>query len=506
MRRLACLLILTAAAAMAFPNPDGACTITTAAVLPQAVQGSSITYTFATSGCSLPIRNAELATGTLPPGLTLKTTSSATTLSGKPTSVGVYAFALRFFDATYKIPSKSFVIRVNEPLQIDTPAAATGTSGAPYTDTIRAHGGVAPYIYSVVQGSIPSGLVLSPVAGVISGPMPAAGSQFRIRVTDSSSVPNIAEKPFTIVAGGQITTVSLPPVGVISTPYSFDIDGSLGSSGFSVVIGSLPAGLSMAADGIISGTPTVVGSSFFTVRQTVGTASAWRSFRIIVRGPGTISGTPRQAEETFAYDHVFSAGGSVGPYTYSVSAGSLPTGITLDTGTGALLGELSQGASGTAFTINATDTTGASFSQGFSIESVLKLLGAAVTPPLARVNQAVNGVPVYSMSQGGAGKQFNRIGGHGASLIFVDGTTGNVTYGIPTAGNFTPVVLGTDSLGGAVVLNTATIGVVGPLAISTTSELPNSLTGAAYNASVVVVNGLFTPLTFAITSGSMPFG
>lgn len=64
--RLAGLFLLTAGAAFAFPNPDGACSITTAGVLPQAVRGFPISYTISTAGCAAPMRFIEVRMGSLP--------------------------------------------------------------------------------------------------------------------------------------------------------------------------------------------------------------------------------------------------------------------------------------------------------------------------------------------------------------------------------------------------------------------------------------------------------
>ena len=115
------------------------------------------------------------------------------------------------------------------------------------------------------------------------------------------------------------------------------------------------------------------------------------------------------------------------------------------------------------------------------IDAVTPLQGAAVSPPTALLNQAVSGAMVYSLTAGGTGKSFTQIGGPGGGLILVDGSSGAVSYQIPTPGVFTPVVLGRDSLGGAVVLNTASINVVGALGIQGTDELPNARAGVSYS-------------------------
>lgn len=504
--RLAGLIALTAGAAFAFPNPDGGCSITTAGVLPQAVRGFPISYTVSTAGCTAPMRFIEVRQASLPPGMSLRYSGTTATISGTPDTAGVFTFSVRAIDSGYRIPSKSFVVKVNDPPQIDTPAAATGAAGVAYTDTIRARGGVAPYTFSVVEGALPSGLTLTAATGVISGTMPATGAQFRVRVTDSSSVPKTAERPFTIVPGGQITTVTAPPAGTVGTAYSFDVDGTLGASGFAQVLGSLPAGLTIDTNGLISGTPSAAGEFHFTVRQTAGTTSVWRSYRILVNGAGAVSGVPPSAEEQAAYEHVFAASGGVAPYTFSVSAGTLPTGITLDGASGALLGELPLGVAGSAFTISALDATGRTYSQAFSIARVFRLQGSSVAPPTARVNQNVTGVPMYSLTQGGATKSFEYIGGQGLGLIFLDPVQGTVSYQISTPGSFRPVIMGTDELGGAVVLSTSSVVVAGPLAISSAVELPNTRTFVTYNQTVPVVNGVFTPLNFTVSSGSLPNG
>src|ERR1700691_1757211 len=66
-----------------------------------------------------------------------------------------------------------------------------------------------------------------------------------------------------------ITTTSLP-AGSVGTPYSATIAATGGTAPytFSVTTGTLPAGLTLSTGGTISGTPTAVGTSPFTVTVT----------------------------------------------------------------------------------------------------------------------------------------------------------------------------------------------------------------------------------------------
>ncbi len=502
--RLTGLFLVTAGLAVA--GPDGACAISQTNILSpltKITSGVPFTIPITTTGCTAPLRSVRIATGTLPIGAELYSSPTGAEISGKVYSPGVYVVTLRAVDAAYKLPTESVILQVNDGLRIDTPAVASGLPGSAYSDTIRARGGVAPYTFSIVEGALPTGLGLNASSGAITGNMPAAGSRFRIRVTDSSSPANTSEQPYTITTTGLVTTLTMPPAGSIGTPYNFDIDGSLGAAGFSIAIGSLPAGLTINTNGLISGTPSASGEFHFTVRQTAGLTSAWRSYRLLVNDAATIASAPRDAEEGAPYNHVFTTSGSVGPYTYAVTAGALPTGISLSSSTGALTGALPISGSGSAFTITATDASGRTHNQAFSIAAVTRLTGSTATPPTIRMTQTGTATP-YILGGGGAGKEFNLIGGIGSQQVFINPFSGNTSYSFSTPGTYTPIVLGSDSLGGAVLFNTVNYRAVGPLAIDPAVELPNGKIGVSYSATVPVLNGDFGPLTFTVTAGTLP--
>jgi hypothetical protein len=61
------------------------------------------------------------------------------------------------------------VPRKKTPLTILTVTLHAGTEGQPYSETLTASGGVAPYTWKVAGGTLPSGLQLNSETGEISG-------------------------------------------------------------------------------------------------------------------------------------------------------------------------------------------------------------------------------------------------------------------------------------------------------------------------------------------------
>ena len=149
------------------------------------------------------------------------------------------------------------------------PVAIVNTS---YTTTLAVTGGLGPFTWTITSGSLPAGINLSS-SGVISGTATATGSSsFTVQVTDSQTpTAAVATAGLTLTVNDQlsITTTSLR-VGAVNVPYVVFLTASGGATPYawSVISGSLPAGLTLSAAGVISGTPTTEGTSNFTVQVT----------------------------------------------------------------------------------------------------------------------------------------------------------------------------------------------------------------------------------------------
>lgn len=127
-----------------------------------------------------------------------------------------------------------------------------------------------PYTWTIISGSLPDGLTLGECSGNISGTPTTAGSYiFTVRATDFTGA--FQTKQFTMTVA-QITTAATLPAATAGTFYTQNLTVTPAHDQETEVwvldFGSLPAGLTLSAAGVISGTPTGSGLSAFTVIAT----------------------------------------------------------------------------------------------------------------------------------------------------------------------------------------------------------------------------------------------
>lgn len=174
------------------------------------------------------------------------------------------------------------------PLAITTQSLASASVAYPYVAALGAMGGVLPYKWTVISGSLPTGLSLT-TSGLLSGTPTASGTfNFTAQVADSAHPSGIASAALSIDTADQLklTTLSLP-AGTTGVPYSAvaNATGGFPPYSWSIANGSLPSGLTLsAASGAISGAPTGEGISNFTlqVSDSPPTASARAGLSITV--------------------------------------------------------------------------------------------------------------------------------------------------------------------------------------------------------------------------------
>jgi hypothetical protein len=185
------------------------------------------------------------------------------------------------------------ILPAGSSLRFSTSSLPAGQVSAAYSTMIQATGGTTPYHWSISSGALPAGLSLSATTGTVSGTPTTSGSfTFTAKVTDSTSpTAQTATKSLTITVASrpvpvEITTTSLPS-GHVAVGYSTTLAAIDGISPYkwSITSGALPAGLTLAASGTISGTPTTSGTFTFTAHvadSASSPTSASRSLSITV--------------------------------------------------------------------------------------------------------------------------------------------------------------------------------------------------------------------------------
>jgi putative Ig domain-containing protein/Big-like domain-containing protein len=138
---------------------------------------------------------------------------------------------------------------------------------------------------------------------------------------------------------------------------------------WSVAAGSLPMGLSLSSDGVISGTPGHRGTYTFTARVAdVAMRTAQKEFALVIgANPPTITTTSLpDGLNSQPYETVVQATGGVSPYFWSVASSSLPYGLSLDAATGTISGTPASCGTHT-FTLRVSDADGQTDDQELSI-------------------------------------------------------------------------------------------------------------------------------------------
>ncbi|HEV3081903.1 MAG TPA: putative Ig domain-containing protein, partial [Gemmataceae bacterium] len=282
------------------------------------------------------------------------------------------------------------------PLPISPALLPNGDVNTAYNQTIAASGGAAPYTFALLSGTFPTGLTLDASSGVLAGAPEAIGSySFTVRATDLAGITGMQNYTVLMNPAVAISTAILPSWTVNQSGYNqmIIVSGGTGSYLFSTS-GTLPIGLTMSPSGVLSGTPIATGSFNFTVTATDSLEGLASQSYMLVINPAIVISTTTLSSWTInlpGYNQTISATGGTGAYTFSMTAGTLPTGLTLSPG-GVLSGTPTT--TGTfPFSVTATDSTSAMQDQSYTV--IINPAVSLATTPLASWTA---GLPGYSQT------------------------------------------------------------------------------------------------------------
>jgi large repetitive protein len=308
----------------------------------------------------------EIVNGGLPAGLTL---SSSGLVSGTPASAGKTEPWVVVHDLTAAEggPSwcggdnhseRQFVFTTVPGLSIETQSVPGGTIGQSYSVQFSAislistnprQGSPASATWSVQSGTLPPGVTLSS-AGVLSGTPTAEGSYtFVVRAVggggaaDTETETLVVRQP--VAASSPFVGGAAAPKAEVGVPFTASQSATGGSGTFtwSIASGALPAGLQLAPDGTVSGTPTAPGRVTFAIRVTDSEGRvATVNGTLVVAAKLTIRTLKlKPAKASRAYRAKIAKVGGVAPIVWTVT-GKLPKGLKFAPKLGTFLGTPTQ--------------------------------------------------------------------------------------------------------------------------------------------------------------------
>jgi hypothetical protein len=459
----------------------------------------------------------SVTTGSLPTGLSITPATGA--ISGTPSAIGTYSFNLVATDALGGTSTQTESVGIVAGPSITSSALAGGEVGVAYSVTPSISGTTGPYTWSVTNGSLPTGLSINASSGTVSG-QPSASGPFSFTLVATDALGGTSTQSETVdIAGAPTVGVSAVQGGEVDVPYSATptVSGGTGPYTWSVSVGSLPSGLTLdPTTGAITGTPSASGPANFTLTATdnEGQPASQGVTVLIAADPSIATASLPDAQVGTAYSQSVAGTGGTGPYTWSVSIGSLPSGLTLDPGTGAITGTPS--ASGPAtFTVTLTDADGQTASEGYAVA-----VAPAPAPPVPAPSVITSALPdaqvgaAYDQTIAGSGGttpyRWSVSAGSLPAGLSLDPAVGALT-GTPSAtgqDSFTVTLTDADgvtaSKGYTLEVDAAPAAPVAPPSITTIS-LPDGLDGSPYAVTPDVAGGT-GPYTWWVSNGTLPSG
>jgi hypothetical protein len=288
----------------------------------------------------------------LPPGVVVEQPPGPgqLTIGGTPTTAGSYNVSATVTDskghsATYMV---TIVIAPAPGVTISGTLPATGTVGTAYTGSLTASGGATPYSWTVTglpTGVTPSGTT---TATVTAAGTPTAAGTFSVTATVTDANSKTATYTVSVVispAPPLAISGTLAATGTVNTAYSGSLMATGGTSPYSWTITGLPTGLmytgASTATVSISGKPTTAARYpvVATVTDSKAATATYNVTIVISAATGatlTISPTAlgTLTQSTAVTPIVLTeTPATTQPYKWTVTVGSLPTGLVLSNGT-----------------------------------------------------------------------------------------------------------------------------------------------------------------------------
>ncbi len=419
--------------------------------------------------------------------------------------------------------TQGFAMNAGQTYNVSLQYRVSASGGTTYPEKFQVRWGNAQTVAAMTAGTQ---LFTTPAAGATNltyqatTPMtitPTTTGTYYIGIQVSSDLDEyfLAIDDFSVTTTAPVcatTTVSSTPtgpafsytVGTAIAPITMSASGVAGTYTYSITSGALPAGVTMTTAGVISGTPTTAAASgTFTVTATNGACTGTKVFTFSVACPTlTVDSAPTASALTLVVNTsmpsiTMSTTGATGTFVYAITAGALPTGVTMTAGV----------ISGTPTVLTASGTFTVTSTYGTNCTATKVFTFSVVSCPVTFT--PATGSTLTPVTLGGA---------YPVNLFSQTGISGTVTFsatGLPTGlnmnpsgsisgsptsgGTFTVVVSATNNPVTCAASATYTLVIICPtVTLTIPAAANNGNVGIAYSATATVPSG-FTATGFTAT-------
>ena len=417
-------------------------------------------------------------------------------LHGTPGPIGV-GLNVTVSDSAGQSVQRLFTFHIWGPVQVSFSVLPTGLVNAPY--------GITPFYgaatVKLVSGALPPGISLQST-GSLDGTAAQAGT-YSFTLTATGFGGDTLTHTFTLV-------VVAPFSITISPSFSFSVNQPAiipwlvtgGVAPYFASVTGQPDGMVLAADYMsLVGTPSRAGT-FRVVVTMIDQASPRQqaATTVLVLAPLSVGPLTAPARQNNAFSASLSVTGGMPPYTWRMTAGALPAGLSLSAA-GLISGLITAAPGNYAFTVSVTDSRASTVSSALSLLVTGPALGTQSLPhaqvgvSYAQSLKATGGTPAYvwSVSSGSL-----------PAGLMLDRATGIVGGIASAAGSYSFLARVADSFGS---FADATFAIVVDAAqLSLTAQAPaTGNAGSPYQVSLSAAGGV-APYRFALDSGTLPDG